>query len=121
MVSSVIPGLPEDTIQVFIDSKIQPYYTSQLRLSTETETEILTGERFFAYLTALQICQPGMSNLHSLNAARVYPISVQTDRPRMLIADSVGGGKTIEGGILVILQSVTRRRLTFPLPPGPIT
>jgi ERCC4-related helicase len=130
MVSNVIPGSPEDTIQVFIDSKIQPYYASQLRLSAETETETLTSERFFAYLTALEIRQPGMSNLYSLNAARVDFIPYQfrpvlrfikADRPRMLIADSVGVGKTIEAGLILReLQARKEMRSILIICPRPL-
>ena len=124
-------GDTETRYQVFHDGVIATYYESQLELLTNTPArKTVAPDALHAAMTALQLRHPSTTHLYSLFASRINFVPyqfrpvlklIQADRPRMLIADEVGVGKTIEAGlILKELQARRELRTVLVICPKPL-
>ncbi len=96
---------------VFVNNAVREYYSGQIALVEETAGyHWVDLDTVRSSLVAYQINNPASQNLYSLNSARIDFVPYQfrpalkmihADEPRILIADSVGVGKTIEAGLII--------------------
>lgn len=110
-VIGAVIGISGNKYTVLVNGKVQSYYKEQILLQdTKEDHKYLSLPKVRSALTAYQIHNPGSTKLYSLNSARIDFVPYQfrpalrmikADSPRVLVADDVGVGKTIEAGLIL--------------------
>ena len=116
---------------VFHDNAVHGYFASQIEpVTLASMPEIISAAGLRTGLTSELLLDKNTGYLHARNVGRIdyepyqyRPVLkiVQSDRPRILVADDVGVGKTIEAClILKELQARQRARTVLVICPKPL-
>jgi superfamily II DNA or RNA helicase len=117
--------------EVFHDNRVHGYYATQIELaSSGLQATAVSAAALRAGLTSELLCDKNTAYLHARNAGRIdyepyqfRPVLkiVQAERPRILVADDVGVGKTIEACLIIKeLQARHRARSVLVICPKPL-
>lgn len=97
--------------KVFVNNSLGFFYEDQVKLfGSSDDGKVISVDKFRSQLTAFYLNSPSNDNLFSLGSSKIdfvpyqfRPVMklIRSDEPRLLIADSVGVGKTIETGLII--------------------
>ena len=131
MVKSISSVDGKAKYSVFVDGNTRTFFEGQIEAEADdTSARIVSLDELHHSLTALYINRPSSDSLYSLGSARIDFVPYQfrpvlklirSNEPRLLIADSVGVGKTIEAGLIFKeLQSRSQLRNVLIICPKPL-